>query len=96
MTGVPTRVVVVDDHRVFSDAVADRLRQEPDFEVVGTAYDADGALALLESTEVDVVTVDLALGSDDGLDLARAVLARWPDVGVVLVTGVAAVSRRDT
>ena len=98
MTGVPTRIlptriVVVDDHRVFSDAVADRLRQEPDFDVVGTAYDAAGALALLEEAEVDVVAVDLALGADDGLDLARAVLARWPDVGVVLVTGVAADDR---
>ena len=93
MTGVPIRIAVVDDHQVFTDAMAERLRQEPGLEVVGTAQDAAGALALLESTEVDVVTVDLALGAEDGLDLARDLLARWPEVRVVLVTGVDADER---
>jgi len=93
MTGVPIRIAVVDDHQVFTDAIAERLRQEPDLDVVGTAQDAAGALALLEATEVDVVTVDLALGADDGLDLARDVLARWPEAQVVLVTGVDADER---
>jgi DNA-binding NarL/FixJ family response regulator len=93
MAGVPIRIAVVDDHQVFTDAMAERLRREPDLSVVGTAQDADGALALLETTEVDVVTVDLALGADDGLDLARDLLARWPDVRVVLVTGVDADER---
>ena len=93
MTGAPIRIAVVDDHQVFTDAIAERFRREPDLEVVGTAQDAVGALALLERTEVDVVTVDLALGADDGLDLARDVLARWPTVRVVLVTGVEADER---
>ena len=93
MTGVPLRVAVVDDHQVFTDAMAERLRQEPDLAVAGTAQDADGALALLESADVDVVTVDLALGADDGLDLARDLLARWPEVRVVLVTGIDADER---
>ena len=75
MTGVPIRVAVVDDHQVFTDAVAERLRREPDLDVVGTAQDAAGAVALLEGAEaagagVDVVTVDLALGADDGLELS--------------------------
>ena len=93
MTGVPIRVAVVDDHQVFTDAMAERLRREPDLSVVGTAQDAAGALALLDRTVVDVVTVDLALGADDGLELARELLARWPEVRVVLVTGVDADER---
>ncbi len=93
MTGATIRIAVVDDHQVFTDAIAERLRQEPDLDVVGTAQDSAGALELLGATEVDVVTVDLALGADDGLDLARDVLSRWPEVRVVLVTGVDADER---
>ena len=93
MTGAPIRIAIVDDHQVFTDAVAERLRREPDLSVVGTAQDAAGALALLDSTTVDVVTVDLALGADDGLELARDLLVRRPEVRVVLVTGIDADER---
>ena len=31
------RVAVIDDHRVFAEALASRLSDEPDLEVVGTA-----------------------------------------------------------
>ncbi|HEX5969565.1 MAG TPA: response regulator transcription factor [Intrasporangium sp.] len=87
------RVAVVDDHQVFNDALSARLGSEPDLDVVGTARDAVETMALLDQTPVDVVTVDLALGPEDGLELARALLSRWPDLGVVLVTGVEADDR---
>src|SRR5665647_2836180 len=35
------RVAVIDDHRVFAEALASRLSDEPDLEVVGTAAAAD-------------------------------------------------------
>ena len=85
--GPRVRVAVVDDHRVFADAVSERLATEPDLEVVGTAGSGEEVLALLDAEQVDVVTLDLVLGIEDGLDVAREVAQRLPGVGMVVVTG---------
>jgi DNA-binding NarL/FixJ family response regulator len=82
------RVLLCDDHQVFAEALALRLGDEPDFQVVGTAVSAAEALELLERTSPDVVALDLLLGRDDGLALAEELGRRWPDLGIVIVTGV--------
>ncbi len=87
MGGDKLRIAIVDDHRVFSDALSLRLSDEPDLEVVGTASSRDAALELLAREEPDVVTLDLALGDDDGLALAHDVTERWSDMAMVVVTG---------
>lgn len=85
------RVVVVDDHQVFNDALGARLDVEEDLAVVGTARSRPEALALLDdlggSDGVDVLAVDLALGTDDGLAVVDEARARWPELHSVLVTG---------
>ncbi len=87
MVGETVRIAVIDDHRVFCEALSLRLSDEPDFEVVGSARTRDEALELLERTRPDVVTLDLALGEENGLVLARDVAERWPDIAVLVVTG---------
>src|SRR5262245_8915095 len=93
MADAPIRVAVVDDHQVFADAISVRLSEERDIEVVGSALNGAEACALLEATDADVVALDLALGAEDGLELARTLLRRWPDLQVVLVTGIDADDR---
>jgi DNA-binding NarL/FixJ family response regulator len=83
----PIRVVIIDDHQVFVDALAVRLADEPDFVIVGKAATSEQALEVLSSTTCDVVTLDLLLGEDDGLALGREILRRWPQTGIVVVTG---------
>ena len=84
----PIRVVIIDDHQVFVDALAVRLADDPDFEIVGKATSTEQALSVLANTPCDVVTLDLVLGDDDGLALGHEILRRWPGTGVVVVTGV--------
>jgi DNA-binding NarL/FixJ family response regulator len=82
-----TRVLIVDDHEVFADALAAWLKDRPDLHVVGTATNARQALQLLEQDPCDVVALDLVLEDEDGLMVAQQMLNRWPDLGVVVVTG---------
>jgi len=84
----PIRVVIIDDHQVFVDALAVRLADDPDFHVVGKATSSEQALDVLSSTPCDVVTLDLLLAGEDGLALGHEILRRWPEAGVVVVTGV--------
>ncbi len=72
--GDPIRVLIVDDHPIWRDAVARDLSEEG-FAVVGTAADAASALRILGATRPDVVLCDLSLPDRSGVEVIRAVAA---------------------
>jgi len=65
------RVAVVDDHPVVGEGTAALLRAQPDLEVVGVGISLGAARAagLLDAGAVDVLLLDIRLGSDSGLRL---------------------------
>ena len=82
------RVLIVDDHEVFADALTVCLGDYPDLEVVGVATTASRCLALIAAVDVDIVVLDLALAGEDGLTVAREVLGLRPYTGIVVATGI--------
>jgi DNA-binding NarL/FixJ family response regulator len=80
------RIAVIDDHRVFAEALASRLSAESDLEVVGTAGSSVESLELFSHNKIDVVALDLDLAGEDGLAVGRRLRERWPDLGIVVVT----------
>jgi DNA-binding NarL/FixJ family response regulator len=82
-----TRVLVVDDHEVFLEALEMFLGRQPDVLLVGSARDADEAMALL-GEEPDVVLMDLDMPGTDGIEATRRIRDAAPNAKVVLVTGV--------
>jgi DNA-binding NarL/FixJ family response regulator len=81
----PTRVAVVDDHPVVREGTAALLAETPGFVVAGQGDTVEDARALALSGEVDVLVLDVRLGSDSGLRL----LAELRDAGgaaVVILT----------
>ena len=85
MTGT-TRVVIVDDHEVFADALTVYLSEYPDLEVVAVATTTARALNVVATLAFDVMVLDLALDGEDGLAVARETLRTRPHAGIVVVT----------
>ena len=65
----PVRVLLVDDHEVFVDALALCLGDYPDIVVQGSATGVAQGLRRLRESQCDVVVLDLALAGEDGLTL---------------------------
>ncbi|MGA8015640.1 MAG: response regulator transcription factor [Candidatus Dormiibacterota bacterium] len=85
----PIRVFVVDDHRMFRQAVAAALDEEADMEVVDSVGTLADARRLLQVTEVDVVLLDQRLPDGQGTHAAAELRALRPGARVVLVTAAA-------
>src|SRR4051794_1337855 len=81
------RVLLVDDHALFVEALAARLSREPDLEVLPVAHDERSAYAMLSTSAPAVVVLDVALGADSGLEVLDRVTAQHPGVRVVMLTG---------
>ncbi len=82
------RVVVADDAVILREGLA-RLLEEAGFEVIGLAADADELLALVEHERPDVAIVDIRMPpthTDEGLRAAKLIRARWPQVGILVLS----------
>jgi DNA-binding NarL/FixJ family response regulator len=80
------RVLVVDDHRIFAELLVSALTREPDFACVGIASTAASAVDLALRETPDLVVMDIRLGQDSGLAVARRIREVLPDVVVVVVS----------
>ncbi len=86
-SGSAVRVLLVDDHEVILDGLRAMLHsQRWRVRIVARARDADQALAAVADYLPDVVLLDVRLGRASGLDVARVVLERHPQVKVVFFT----------
>jgi DNA-binding NarL/FixJ family response regulator len=82
---VALRCLIVDDNESFLASAA-RLLVGQGMTVVGSAASSDEALELARSLEPDVVLLDVQLGDEDGLELARRLDVELPDTPVILVS----------
>ena len=70
------RVLIVDDHPLMRQGLAQLVNQQPDLTVCGEAEDVPEALQKTADLKPDVVIVDLSLKGSDGIELIRNLHSR--------------------
>jgi DNA-binding NarL/FixJ family response regulator len=81
-----TRVLLVEDHAAFREALASFLNQEEDLEVVAQV----GSLAegrRISADEIDVALIDVYLPDGVGIELVRELRQVEPRLGILALTG---------
>jgi DNA-binding NarL/FixJ family response regulator len=86
-TQSPVRVVIVDDHRLFVDALALLLGHDERLDVIGTASDGPTAIDLAVDGNAEVAVIDVRMPEVDGIETAKRLKKRSPETSVILVTG---------
>jgi DNA-binding NarL/FixJ family response regulator len=80
------RVLLVDGHRLFREALRILLAREKEFSVVGEAADGAEALELIASLHPNVVVTDLHLDGGSSFRHVEEIHARFPDVALLVLT----------
>jgi DNA-binding NarL/FixJ family response regulator len=70
------RVVVVDDHPMFRDRLAQIINHETDLTVCGEAGNAQQALETIQQTTPDLAIIDITLDGASGLELIKSIRAQ--------------------
>lgn len=78
------RVLLADDHRMFTDALTSLL--EPRYEVVGTVSDGHALLEVAAHLNPNIVVLDITMPRLNGLDAARQLKAKMPKIKLIFLT----------
>jgi DNA-binding NarL/FixJ family response regulator len=81
-----TRILLADDHPMVRRGLRMVLDAEPDLEVVAEASDGAEAIALAQSTEVDLAILDVAMPRQTGLQAAAELKRRNPSLRTLMLS----------
>jgi two-component system, NarL family, invasion response regulator UvrY len=79
-------VLAVDDQSIFLEVARDVVVATPGFRWVGEAKSGEEALAAVNRLEPEFVLLDMRMPGMDGIETARRICRRHPDVVVVLAS----------
>jgi DNA-binding NarL/FixJ family response regulator len=80
------RVMLVDDHRMVSEALSALLSRETDLEVVAIADNGRDAIRVAREILPDVIVMDLAMPEMNGLEACRYIIAESRDCRVIALS----------
>ena len=83
--GTTVRILIVDDHMLFAEAIRVAL-EDFGMKVVGVASTGAEAIEMLEREVPDVILMDIGLPDRTGLVVGRTILERWPDATILALT----------
>ncbi|MFK7846289.1 MAG: response regulator [Rhodothermales bacterium] len=90
MTGTPaveeSKILVVDDHPLVRQGIAQFINQEKDMQVCGEASDGHEALSVIDALNPDLVIVDIEMKGLGGMEMVRSMKAQHPKIPVLMLS----------
>ena len=80
--------MIVDDSRIVF-AEMKKLLADSDIEIAYYCRSGEEAISSYGDIRPDLVTMDIIMPGMDGLDTTRALLEKWPDARVLMVSSLA-------
>jgi DNA-binding NarL/FixJ family response regulator len=86
MTTNQSRVIVVDDHPIVRQGLAQMIDREPDLTVCGQAEEARSALQAIATLKPDIVVIDISLNGPSGLEILKTIRQTDPKLKVLILS----------
>jgi DNA-binding NarL/FixJ family response regulator len=81
-----TKVLVVDDHPLVRERIAELINEEPDLVVCGEAEDVRQALKAVADLKPDLAVVDITLKDSYGIELIKQLKELYPDLPTLVLS----------
>jgi len=82
----PYHVLLVDDHQLFREGLANILNSQPDFKVTGEAGDGLEAQVKARKLKPDLILMDVTMPGCDGLEATQRIKQELPQTTIVMLT----------
>ncbi|HEV7332730.1 MAG TPA: response regulator transcription factor [Flavisolibacter sp.] len=82
----PIDVMIAEDYLLYREGIIDVLSELPHVRLTGVAVNGRELLDLAATTPPDIVLMDVRMPELDGIAATKALLERYPDVGVIALT----------
>lgn len=79
-------LLIVDDHPLVRDGLRARLESISHFNILGEAGNAEDALHVLASSPINLILMDINLGTSNGIVLTARVCKEYPNVAVIMLS----------
>ena len=102
MVHEPTRILIVDDSRIFRGFLEKAFAKNAEVVVAGSVFNGEKAIEFLKKSPVDLVTLDLEMPGLDGLSTLKAIRAlnrsrpSCPPIEVLLISSLTTQGARCT
>ena len=80
------RLVILDDHPMMREGLAQLINNEPDLTVCGEAGTGAEGLELVEKLKPDLLLADISLPDKNGIEVIKDLLAFHPNTAVLAVS----------
>lgn len=90
------RVLIADDQKMVRQMFETAVKDSADYEIAGMAATAEDAVAICLEEKIDLVMIDVVMGSDmDGIDAAKLIKEKCTGTKIMVVTSMPEVSYID-
>ena len=79
-------IVIVDDHPIVRQGLADLLNEEPDLAVTSQAEDAPEAMQIIRKEKPDIVIIDVSLKETSGIELIKDIKALDSEIPILTLS----------
>lgn len=86
MTQKKTKIIIVDDHRLFRNGLKFILGEIEGIEVIGEASNGKEFLDLLQFIKPDLVLMDISMPEMNGVEACRLAIEKYPDLKVLVLS----------
>ena len=80
------RIMLVDDHKMIREGIKTYLADDSKYEIVAEAENGIDCLKQLPGLDVDLILTDLHMPEMDGIELAKEVKEKYPNIKLIALT----------
>ncbi len=80
------KLFVADDHPLFLKGLIDTLKDEADFNLIGSAYDGKTALESIQELNPHIAILDMDMPHMNGIEVAKILLQKKPEIKILILS----------